>query len=152
MKTSCNRQNTDPILFLKFHVGIQKYFNSLRICVKRNGFIVCLFKPWWHGTIVAKYVRCIGSINTMFTCFRFIKGFKYRNEPECDENRDFVKFTKMNYLQRLAQCAPRTVLDKSWLPAPKLLQEVGVLSTDSIMHNCLEFSSGMSWTFHYCFL
>lgn len=66
---------------------------------------------------------------------KFIKGFMYRNEPECDENRDFVKFTKMNYLTRLVECAPRTVLDKSWLPAPKLLTETSDLLQKLCMRN-----------------
>ncbi|XP_053376054.1 unconventional myosin-Ic-like isoform X2 [Mercenaria mercenaria] len=66
---------------------------------------------------------------------KFVKGFQYRNEPECDENRDFVKFTKMNYLKRLAQCAPKSVLDKSWLPAPKLLQKTSELLKTVCMRN-----------------
>jgi len=57
-----------------------------------------------------------------------VKGFRYRNEPECDENREFVKFTKMNYLDRLAKSAPRNVLQKYWEPAPKLLNEVMLCS------------------------
>lgn len=57
-------------------------------------------------------------------CIRkFIKGFMYRNEPECDENREFIKYTKINFLERLARDAPRSVLDKSWIVAPKLLKE-----------------------------
>ncbi|XP_052238757.1 unconventional myosin-Ic-like isoform X2 [Dreissena polymorpha] len=58
---------------------------------------------------------------------KFVKGFKYRNEPECDENREFVKFTKMNWLQRLAVAAPKSILDKSWIVAPRLLQETSGL-------------------------
>ncbi|XP_052800727.1 unconventional myosin-Ic-like isoform X1 [Mya arenaria] len=54
---------------------------------------------------------------------KFVKGFRYRNEPECEENREFVKFTKMNWLKRLAQAAPQSVLDKTWIPAPRLLAE-----------------------------
>ncbi|WAR02554.1 MYO1C-like protein [Mya arenaria] len=55
---------------------------------------------------------------------KFVKGFRYRNEPECEENREFVKFTKMNWLKRLAQAAPQSVLDKTWIPAPRLLAEM----------------------------
>ena len=61
----------------------------------------------------------------IFACyFRFVKGFKYRNEVECDENMDFIQYTKINFLERLKKSCPRTVLDKSWVKAPRLLEEV----------------------------
>ena len=55
---------------------------------------------------------------------RFIKGYGFRNDPECDENREFIKYTKMNFLERLKKSCPKSVLDKSWIKAPKLLEEV----------------------------
>ena len=60
----------------------------------------------------------------MLVVFRFVKGFKYRNEPECEENKDFIQYTKINFFERLKKSSPRTVLDKSWVKAPKLLEEV----------------------------
>lgn len=55
----------------------------------------------------------------------FIKGFIHRLEPECDENKHFIQYTKYNYLMKLKGVLPRNVLDKKWPPAPQLLQKVG---------------------------
>lgn len=47
-----------------------------------------------------------------------------RNEPECEENKGFIHFTRYNYLIRLRDNLPVTVLDKSWINAPRLVKEV----------------------------
>ena len=47
-----------------------------------------------------------------------------RKQPECEENRHFIKYTKINYLERLRRTLPRNVLDKKWLPPPELLHQV----------------------------
>lgn len=47
-----------------------------------------------------------------------------RNEPECEENKGFIHFTRYNYLTRLRDNLPETVLDKGWPEAPRLVKEV----------------------------
>jgi len=54
-----------------------------------------------------------------------------RNEPECEDNKGFIHFTRYNYLLRLKEELPKTVLDKSWPPAARLVQEVGADSIGS---------------------
>ena len=49
----------------------------------------------------------------------------HRMDEECDENREFIQFTKYNYLSKLRHNLPKTVLAKSWPSTPALLQEVG---------------------------
>ncbi|XP_041348881.1 unconventional myosin-Ic-like [Gigantopelta aegis] len=66
---------------------------------------------------------------------KFIKGFMCRKKPECEENRQFIKYTKMNYLERLRKSLPRNVLDKKWLPPPELLQETSKLLRQMCMKN-----------------
>ena len=56
--------------------------------------------------------------------FRFIKGFILRKQPLCEENRIFICQTRYNFLIRVKAELPKTVLDKSWLEAPELLEEV----------------------------
>lgn len=48
-----------------------------------------------------------------------------RNEPECEENKGFIHFTRYNFLIRLKDNLPKSVLDKSWPEAPRLVKEVG---------------------------
>lgn len=59
----------------------------------------------------------------LYIC-RFINGYIHRKEEECDENREFIRFTKHNYLYKIQQNLPKTVLDKNWPSAPSMLQEV----------------------------
>ncbi|RWS14903.1 unconventional myosin-Ic-like protein [Dinothrombium tinctorium] len=54
---------------------------------------------------------------------RFIKGFIMRNEPENEYNKDFIKNVKSEWLRRLAQRLPKSVLDDSWPPAPTCCTE-----------------------------
>ncbi|XP_022253422.1 unconventional myosin-Ic-like, partial [Limulus polyphemus] len=61
---------------------------------------------------------------------RFIKGFITRNEPENEENKHFVQCVKAEYLRRLAQNLPKSVLDKSWAPAPVSCRKASELLQD----------------------
>lgn len=57
---------------------------------------------------------------------RFIKGFITRNQPACIENSEYLAYVRQNYLTRLRENLPKTVLEKdSWLTPPPIMQEVG---------------------------
>lgn len=48
-----------------------------------------------------------------------------RNQPTCIDNSEYLAYVRQNYLTRLAENLPKTVLEKdSWLTAPPILQEV----------------------------
>ncbi|XP_071116024.1 unconventional myosin-Ic-like isoform X1 [Haliotis cracherodii] len=66
---------------------------------------------------------------------KFIKGFILRKKPACEENRDFIKYTKVNYLQRLRQTLPKNVLDKKWPRPPELLVETSQILNKLCMRN-----------------
>ncbi|XP_064613416.1 unconventional myosin-Ic-like [Liolophura sinensis] len=68
---------------------------------------------------------------------KFIKGFMYRKKPECDENREFIRYTKINYLERVKKEAPKTVLDKKWPAPPELLMETSDLLQKLAMRNLM---------------
>uniref|UniRef100_A0A4W5Q9U2 Myosin IH n=1 Tax=Hucho hucho TaxID=62062 RepID=A0A4W5Q9U2_9TELE len=56
---------------------------------------------------------------------RFIKGFMTRNQPACVDNTEYLAFVRQNYLTRLKENLPKTVLDKNtWLTPPPIMQEV----------------------------
>lgn len=75
---------------------------------------------------------------------RFIKGYMSRGQAKTTDNSEYLAFVRQNYLNRLRNNLPKTVLDKTtWLPAPAVLAEVrygrtikkitpGVLQPDSL--------------------
>lgn len=55
---------------------------------------------------------------------RFIKGFIHRHRPLCPDNEQFVVLVRKNYILNLRYHIPKTVLDKSWLRPPGILENV----------------------------
>ncbi|XP_040012773.1 unconventional myosin-Ic isoform X5 [Xiphias gladius] len=59
---------------------------------------------------------------------KFIKGFMTRNQPACTDNSDYLAYVRQNYLTRLKENLPKTLLEKdSWLTPPPIMQEVSQL-------------------------
>uniref|UniRef100_A0A3P9P9U1 Unconventional myosin-Ih-like n=1 Tax=Poecilia reticulata TaxID=8081 RepID=A0A3P9P9U1_POERE len=59
---------------------------------------------------------------------RFIKGFMTRNQPACIDNSEYLAYVRQNYLTRLKENLPKSVLDMdSWLTPPPILKEVNEL-------------------------
>uniref|UniRef100_A0A3Q3FUC3 Myosin IHb n=1 Tax=Labrus bergylta TaxID=56723 RepID=A0A3Q3FUC3_9LABR len=57
---------------------------------------------------------------------KFIKGFMTRNEPSCNDNSEYLAYVRQNYLIRLRENLPKTVLEKDcWLTPPPIMKEVG---------------------------
>uniref|UniRef100_A0A3Q2PGA4 Myosin IH n=1 Tax=Fundulus heteroclitus TaxID=8078 RepID=A0A3Q2PGA4_FUNHE len=59
---------------------------------------------------------------------RFIKGFMTRNQPACIDNSEYLAYVRQNYLTRLKENLPKTVLETdSWLTPPPILKEASQL-------------------------
>uniref|UniRef100_A0A3B5L8N1 Myosin IHb n=1 Tax=Xiphophorus couchianus TaxID=32473 RepID=A0A3B5L8N1_9TELE len=59
---------------------------------------------------------------------KFIKGFMTRNQPACIDNSEYLVYVRQNYLTRLKENLPKSVLDMdSWLTPPPILKEVSLL-------------------------
>lgn len=59
------------------------------------------------------------------TNFRFIKGYMNRGQATTTDNSEYLAFVRQNYLNKLKDNLPKTVLDKTtWLPPPAVLTEV----------------------------
>uniref|UniRef100_A0A3P9PA17 Unconventional myosin-Ih-like n=1 Tax=Poecilia reticulata TaxID=8081 RepID=A0A3P9PA17_POERE len=59
---------------------------------------------------------------------KFIKGFMTRNQPACIDNSEYLAYVRQNYLTRLKENLPKSVLDMdSWLTPPPILKEVNEL-------------------------
>uniref|UniRef100_A0A8C7D8N3 Myosin IH n=1 Tax=Oncorhynchus kisutch TaxID=8019 RepID=A0A8C7D8N3_ONCKI len=56
---------------------------------------------------------------------RFIKGFMTRNQPACVDNTEYLAFVRQNYLTRLKENLPKTVVDKNtWLTPPPIMDSL----------------------------
>ncbi|KAM8828044.1 unconventional myosin-Ih [Spinachia spinachia] len=59
---------------------------------------------------------------------KFIKGFMSRNQPACVDNSEYLAYVRQNYLARLRDNLPKTVLEKdSWLSPPPIMEELSQL-------------------------
>uniref|UniRef100_A0A8C4I899 Myosin IHb n=1 Tax=Dicentrarchus labrax TaxID=13489 RepID=A0A8C4I899_DICLA len=59
---------------------------------------------------------------------KFIKGFITRNQPACNDNSEYLAYVRQNYLTRLRENLPKTVLEKdSWLTPPPIMKEASQL-------------------------
>ncbi|KAG9335065.1 hypothetical protein JZ751_005740, partial [Albula glossodonta] len=53
------------------------------------------------------------------------EGFMTRNQPACVDNSEYLAFVRQNYLTRLKDNLPKTVLDKNtWLTPPPIMVEL----------------------------
>ncbi|CAJ1070558.1 LOW QUALITY PROTEIN: unconventional myosin-Ih [Xyrichtys novacula] len=59
---------------------------------------------------------------------KFIKGFMTRNQPACVDNSEYLAYVRQNYLTRLIENLPKTVLERdAWLTPPPIMQEASQL-------------------------
>ncbi|XP_024113501.1 unconventional myosin-Ic isoform X2 [Oryzias melastigma] len=77
---------------------------------------------------------------------KFIKGFMTRNQPACVDNSEYLTYVRLNYLTRLKENLPKTVLEKdSWLTPPPIMKEVSqLLKTIYIRCMVRKYISGLS--------
>ncbi|XP_062999815.1 unconventional myosin-Ih isoform X2 [Elgaria multicarinata webbii] len=75
----------------------------------------------WRGVLARKHAK--KRMWAAQTIRKYIKGFILRKQPLCPENIDFVRLAQYNYLLRLRDHIPRTVLDPRWLKPPQVMEE-----------------------------
>ncbi|XP_061888070.1 unconventional myosin-Ih-like [Entelurus aequoreus] len=77
---------------------------------------------------------------------RFIKGFMTRNDPSSADNREYLAYVRQNYLTRLKENLPKTVLEKdSWpTPAPVMNEASQLLKKLYIRHMVRKYVQGMT--------
>lgn len=58
-----------------------------------------------------------------------------RGQAKTTDNSEYLAFVRQNYLNRLRNNLPKTVLDKTtWLPAPAVLAEVRYSKENPTQH------------------
>uniref|UniRef100_A0A3B3TQF3 Myosin IH n=1 Tax=Poecilia latipinna TaxID=48699 RepID=A0A3B3TQF3_9TELE len=77
---------------------------------------------------------------------KFIKGFMTRNQPACIDNSEYLAYVRQNYLTRLKENLPKSVLDMdSWLTPPPILKEVNELYM--FLKNAVASPCDIVWVF-----
>lgn len=71
----------------------------------------------------------------MQTIRRFVKGFINRDKPLCPDNEEFVVLVRKNYILNLRYHVPKSVLDKSWLRPPGILENASDLLRKMCLRN-----------------
>ncbi|ETE71621.1 Myosin-Ih, partial [Ophiophagus hannah] len=84
-----------------------------------------LLEAAWRGVLARRLAR--KRMWAVQTIHRFLKGFIHRREPLNADNVDFVRFVQYTYLMKLRDHIPKTVLDKSWLKPPEIMQQASAL-------------------------
>ncbi|XP_036392066.1 myosin Ic, paralog b isoform X1 [Megalops cyprinoides] len=98
-----------------------------------------LIQAWWRGILARRRAKL--RRQAADTIRRFIKGFIYRHQPRCPENEYFLDYVRYSFLMNLCRNLPKTVLDKSWPPAPPALAE----ASEHLRNLCMQ---NMVWS--YC--
>uniref|UniRef100_A0A3B4XJS2 Unconventional myosin-Ih-like n=1 Tax=Seriola lalandi dorsalis TaxID=1841481 RepID=A0A3B4XJS2_SERLL len=77
---------------------------------------------------------------------KFIKGFMTRNQPACIDNSEYLAYVRQNYLTRLRENLPKTVLEKDfWLTPPPIMHEVSqILKKLYIRHMVRKYVRGIA--------
>uniref|UniRef100_A0A671YBY2 Myosin IH n=1 Tax=Sparus aurata TaxID=8175 RepID=A0A671YBY2_SPAAU len=81
----------------------------------------------WKSDVITQLLSCVTCplIRYFMIDCRFIKGYMNRGQAKSSDNSEYLAFVRQNYLNRLKNHLPKTVLDKtSWLPPPAVLTEV----------------------------
>uniref|UniRef100_A0A4W3J821 Myosin IH n=1 Tax=Callorhinchus milii TaxID=7868 RepID=A0A4W3J821_CALMI len=79
-------------------------------------------ETYWRGILARQYAAKRAWAVKVIK--KFIKGFINRKQPVGPENEDFLAFTRSNYLLKLRSQLPKTVLDKSWLKPPAIMEKM----------------------------
>jgi myosin-1 len=82
-----------------------------------------VFAKHWKRIRAQRHIRRLKV--AVVVVRKFIIGFMNRHKPRCPENSSFLTFVRINYLTRLSERLPASLLtlDEKWLKPPPSLQE-----------------------------
>jgi myosin-1 len=82
-----------------------------------------VFAKHWKRIRAQRYIRRLKV--AVVVVRKFIIGFMNRHKPRCPENAGFLTFVRINYLTRLSERLPASLLtiNEKWLKPPPSLQE-----------------------------
>uniref|UniRef100_A0A672G291 Unconventional myosin-Ih-like n=1 Tax=Salarias fasciatus TaxID=181472 RepID=A0A672G291_SALFA len=131
--------------------------DSLQVCKHQlaftNEFLHCVIsvatkiENCWRGLLARKDFMKRRVACLLISFFpRFIKGFMTRHQPACVDNSEYLAYVRQNYLTRLKDNLPKTVLEKDrWLTPPPIMLEVSqILKKIYIRHMVRQYVRGIT--------
>ncbi|XP_063470505.1 unconventional myosin-Ih isoform X2 [Symphalangus syndactylus] len=112
-----------------------KRFLGRREYVKKRQAAIKL-EAHWRGALARKAIQRRKWAVRIIR--KFIKGFISRNKPLCPDNEEFIVFVRKNYILNLRYHLPKTVLDKSWLRPPGILENASDLLRKMCVRNLVQ--------------
>uniref|UniRef100_A0A672FVM4 Unconventional myosin-Ih-like n=1 Tax=Salarias fasciatus TaxID=181472 RepID=A0A672FVM4_SALFA len=119
-----------------------------------NEFLHCVIsvatkiENCWRGLLARKERERRRRVACLLISFfpRFIKGFMTRHQPACVDNSEYLAYVRQNYLTRLKDNLPKTVLEKDrWLTPPPIMLEVSqILKKIYIRHMVRQYVRGIT--------
>ncbi|XP_013925114.1 PREDICTED: unconventional myosin-Ih, partial [Thamnophis sirtalis] len=92
-----------------------------------------------------RFPRTLFATEDAFEHRKHLLSFVHRREPLNAHNVDFVRFVQYTYLMKLRDHIPKTVLDKSWLKPPEIMQQTSALLKTICKRNLVRrYCCGMS--------
>ncbi|XP_070372910.1 unconventional myosin-Ih [Equus asinus] len=107
-------------------------------CLERRAYLkkrqaAIKLEAHWRGALARKEARRRKWAVQIIR--KFTAGFINRNKPLCPENEEFIVFVRKNYILNLRYHVPKSVLDKSWLTPPGILENASDLLRKMCMRN-----------------
>ncbi|XP_039218706.1 unconventional myosin-Ih isoform X3 [Crotalus tigris] len=121
---------TEDAFEYRKHLLISRIQAKFRGCLGKREFqkmrqAAILLEAAWRGVLARRLAK--KRMWAVETIHKFLKGFIHRTEPLNSSNVDFVRFVQYAYLVKLRDHIPKTVLDKSWLKPPEIMQQTSAL-------------------------
>uniref|UniRef100_A0A8C6QMF2 Myosin 1H n=1 Tax=Nannospalax galili TaxID=1026970 RepID=A0A8C6QMF2_NANGA len=112
------------------HQLVARIQATYRGCLGRREYVrkrqaATKLEAHWRGALARKEIKRRKWAVQIIR--RFIKGFINRGKPLCPDNEEFIVFVRKNYILNLRYHVPKSVLDKSWLRPPGILENASDL-------------------------
>ncbi|KAM6422890.1 unconventional myosin-Ih isoform 1-T1 [Liasis olivaceus] len=121
---------TEDAFEYRKHLLISRIQAKYRGCLGKREFqkmkgAAIKLEAAWRGVLARRLAK--KRMWAVQTIHKYLKGFIHRKQPLNTENVDFVRFVQYAYLMKLRDHIPKTVLDKSWLKPPEIMEQTSDL-------------------------
>ncbi|XP_063171564.1 unconventional myosin-Ih isoform X4 [Candoia aspera] len=121
---------TEDAFEYRKHLLISRIQATYRGCLGKREFqkmreAAIKLEAAWRGVLARRLAK--KREWAVQTIHKYLKGFIHRKQPLSSENTDFVRLAQYTYLMKLRDHVPKTVLDKSWLKPPEIMEQTSDL-------------------------
>ncbi|XP_055003295.1 unconventional myosin-Ih [Sorex araneus] len=112
------------------HQLVARIQATYRGCLERREYLLkrqaaVRLEAHWRGVLARKEAE--KRKWAVWIIRKFIKGFIHRDQPRSPDDEEFLLLVRKNYILNLRYHIPKSVLDKSWLRPPGVLENASAL-------------------------